>query len=90
MMPGRLLVKRKETTKSLGGILLPEAQKERVGQVVAIGGPLIKDNGTKLPVPVEVGDWVMFKEIGDIRLQVEGVEYLHLTFPDLLITVAND
>ena len=87
MMPGRLLVKRKETIKSIGGIILPSAQKERVGQVVAIGGPLVKDSGMTLPVPVEVGDWVMFNEIGDVRLEVDGEEYLHLTFPDLLIVV---
>jgi len=66
---------------------LPEPQRSPYGRVVSIGGTLTLDDGKKLPPPVKVGDWVMFKEIGNTALEIDGEEYLHLTFPDLLLVI---
>lgn len=86
MMPGRLLVKQKKVNE-INGIYLPEEQSSPYGRVVSIGGTLTLDNGKKLIPPVKVGDWVMFKEIGDVYLEIDGEEYVHLTFPDLLLVI---
>ena len=59
----RVVVRRTEATeKTAGGILLPDAAKEKPqkGTVLAVGpGRMLKD-GTRRPLQVKVGDVVLF------------------------------
>jgi co-chaperonin GroES (HSP10) len=58
----RVLVEQLEN-RSVGNIQLPENAKESVFcrfKVVAVGEPRIAANGREVPIPVKVGDEVMF------------------------------
>jgi len=59
----RVLVKRLESeSKSAGGIIIPDAAKERAqtGEVIAVGAGRIDANGNVVPMHVKVGDIVYF------------------------------
>ena len=64
---GRVLVKPSEKEqKSSGGIILPDTAQKRPqeGQVVAVGEGKVSDTGEVLPIPVKVGDIVIYPEYG--------------------------
>jgi len=76
---------KKETTTS--GIVLPDTAdqgKTEQGEVVAVGPGRVLDNGTRLEMPVKVGDKVVFKKYAPEEIKVDGVEYFVLAEHDLL------
>jgi len=82
----RIIVRRKDRAeKSPGGILLPDAAREKPsrGEVLAVGpGAWNKDHTARVPMSVKVGDIVVFskwsgadhdyKEMGDIAILGES------------------
>lgn len=64
--------------KSPGGIILPDTAKERPqeGKVLAVGPGALNDKGERSPMPVEVGDVVIFTEYGGTEIKVDGKKYL--------------
>ena len=64
-------------TKS--GIVLPDsAEKERPvkGKIVAAGPGKANDKGEIRPMPVKVGDTVLFKKYGPDEVEIDGKKYL--------------
>jgi chaperonin GroES len=75
----------KQTTKS--GIVLPDtASKERPmeGTILAIGEGRLDDHGQRIPVPVAVGDTVLFAQYGGTEYKVDDTSYLILAAKDIL------
>eukprot|EP01068_Selenidium_serpulae_P011363 Selendium_serpulae@DN5645_c0_g2_i5.p1 len=66
---GFVLVEQKEWVKeSAGGVLLaPQSKKEQcIGKVLAVGeGAISQQTGYRVPMPVTVGDWVLFSPHSD-------------------------
>ncbi len=60
----RVIVKRKDETKSAGGIVLTgsAAAKSTRGEVLAVGNGRILENGEVKPLDVKVGDIVIFND----------------------------
>ena len=60
----RVLVERIEETdeKSAGGIIIPDAAKEKgqTGRVIAVGKGKLTPEGTVIPCAVKVGDIIFF------------------------------
>lgn len=59
----RVLLQRIEVdTKTPGGIIIPDAAKEKAqtGKVVAVGSGRVTQDGTVIPMQVRVGDVVYF------------------------------
>lgn len=83
----RVVVRRKEEEKTTaGGIVLPGSAKEKPnqGEVVAVGGGRILDNGDLRPVDVKVGDTVVFgKYAGTDTIEVDGEELIILGESDI-------
>ncbi len=83
----RVVVRRKEEEQTTpGGIVLPGSAKEKPnqGEVVAIGGGRILDNGDLRPVDVKVGDKVVFgKYAGTDTIEIEGEELIILSESDI-------
>ncbi|MFH1255453.1 MAG: co-chaperone GroES [bacterium] len=74
-----------EITKS--GIVLPDTidkEKPEKGEVVAVGGGKMLDNGQRAPMSVKIGDKVMFKKYSPDEIKVDGVEYLIISESDIL------
>lgn len=83
ILPARKVVLIKPTsvsTSSRSGIEYTTEKKQETGVIVAIGEG-------KLPVKFKIGDIVAYRRFGEDKLIVEGVEYLFITFADILGTI---
>lgn len=70
-----------------GGLVLPSAASDKPSQgvVVAVGPGRYSPAGTKEPMPVAVGDHVMWKdEFGVERVDVDGQQLLALRVPSVV------
>jgi len=86
----RVLIKaleREEKTKS--GIVLPDTAKEKPqeGRVIAIGSGKMLDNGTKVPLEVQVGQKVIFSKYAGTEVKIDGEEMMILNERDVLAIV---
>ena len=86
----RVLIKaleREEKTKS--GIVLPDTAKEKPqeGKVLAVGSGKVLDNGTKVPLEVQVGQKVIFSKYAGTEVKVDGEEMMILNERDILAIV---
>jgi chaperonin GroES len=83
----RIIVKRlEEEEKTKGGIIIPDTAKEKPmeGKVVAVGNGRIRDDGTKIPMDVKVGDRVLFSKYAGTDVKIEGEEYMIMREDDIL------
>jgi chaperonin GroES len=82
----RILIKRiEEEEKTKGGIIIPDAAKEKPqeGKVVAVGGGKTLDNGTKVPLTVKVGDKILFGKYSGTEVKIDGEEHLIMREDDV-------
>lgn len=72
------LIEQEQVTPT--GIVLPDTAKEKPskGRVEAVGPGKYSDKGDLIPVPVKVGDVVVFAKYSGTELKLEGDEYLVL------------
>ena len=82
----RLVVQRQEAQTTKGGIILPDAAKEkpRQGEVMAVGPGKANDKGLTQPLGVKVGDRVLFSAYSGTEYKADDVEYLILSEDDVL------
>lgn len=81
-------LKEDEVTKS--GIILPdtvEKEKSEKGEVVAVGVGRLLDNGIRAPMPVKVGDKILFKKYSPDEIKIEKETYLILEERDILAII---
>lgn len=74
----RVVVKPQDAEeKTAGGIVLPEAAKEKplMGKIIAIGSGKLLDNGTRAKMSVKKGDVVLYGKYGGSDVEVDGTEY---------------
>jgi chaperonin GroES len=81
-------VEREERTKS--GIVLPDTAKEKPqeGIVEAVGSGRLLDNGTKVPMELQVGDKILYAKYAGNEFKVDEIEYLIISEKDVLAVVA--
>ena len=79
-----------EQTKS--GLFIPETAKEKPqrGEVIAVGDGKMKDDGTRIPIDVKVGDVVIFSKYGGSEVKIDNVEYKILDAERDIIAVIVD
>ena len=82
-------VEREEKTKS--GIVLPDTAKEKPqeGIVEAAGSGRILENGTKVPMELQVGDRVLYAKYAGNEFKLEEVDYLIISEKDVLAVVGK-
>lgn len=63
--------------KTQSGLFIPDTAKEKPqrGEVVAVGDGKLKDDGTRVPIDVKVGDVVIFSKYGGSEVKIDNVEY---------------
>ena len=83
-------VEREERTKS--GIVLPDTAKEKPqeGIVEAVGSGRLLDNGTKVPMELQVGDKILYAKYAGNEFKVDEIEYLIISEKDVLAIVASN
>jgi chaperonin GroES len=83
----RILVRRLEKEDvTKGGIIIPDAAKEKPqeGKVIAVGPRKVTDDGKLQPMPVEVGDKILFGKYSGSEAKLDKEEYLVLREEDVL------
>ena len=76
-----------QTTKSAGGIIIPDTvNKERgeQGKVVAVGVGKRADDGKLIPLAVKRGDKIIFSKYGPDEIKVDGKEYFIISESNIL------
>ena len=78
-----------EEEKTVGGLVLASAAKEKpqTAKVVAVGEGNVLENGQKSPMPVAVGDMVMFEKYAGTEVKYEGNQYLIIAAKDIMAIV---
>jgi len=83
----RLVVKRIEEQEQVqGGIIIPDSAKEKPqeGEVVAAGKGKRLEDGTLIPLEVQVGDRILFGKYSGSDIKIDGEEYLILREDEVL------
>ena len=87
----RLLVRRiEENETAKGGIIIPDTAKEKPqkGEVLAVGNGKILDDGTKIPLDVQVGNKILFGKYTGTDIKIDGEEVLILREDEVLAVLA--
>ena len=82
----RVVIKRMEEEKlSAGGIVIPDSATEKPikGEVIAVGGGKVLDNGQLRTPQVKVGDKVLFGKYSGTEVKLDGAELLVVKEDDL-------
>lgn len=83
----RVLIKRlEETTKTAGGIIIPDTAKEKPseGLVEAVGNGFRAEDGKIVPMSVKVGDKVLFGKWSGSEVKMNGEERLIIKESEIL------
>ena len=82
----RVIIKTDEVeTTTASGLYIAKETKEKpqTGEVVAVGEGKLDKNGNLVPVPVKVGDRVVFGKFGGTEVELDGQDYLIMRSEDL-------
>jgi chaperonin GroES len=88
----RVVVKRESgEEKTAGGILLPDAAKEKPsrGKVVSVGNGKLLDDGTRGKLQVKAGDRVLFSSWAGETFKVGDEELLLMREEDILAVLED-
>jgi len=83
----RILIRRVgEEEKTKGGIIIPDAAKEKPmqGKVIAVGKGSIDKNGKLIPLEVKEGDTVLLGKYAGTEIKIEGEEHVIVREDDIL------
>ena len=86
----KILLKRFEAEeKTAGGILLPDAAKEKPkeGKIIALGDGKLLDSGKRAKFQVKKGDKVVFTSYAGTEIDIDGEEYLLMSEDDILAII---
>jgi len=88
----RIVVKRiEEEEKTKGGIIIPDAAKEKPqqGRVVAVGDGKVLESGQKSPLSVKVKDKILFGKYSGTEIKIDGEEHLIMREDDVLAIIKD-
>ena len=83
----RILIKRLgEEEKTKGGIVIPDAAKEKPmqGKVLAVGKGKVNEDGELIPLEITEGDMVLFDRYAGTEIKIEGEDQLIVREDDIL------
>jgi len=86
----KVLVERVEAeNKTAGGIVLPDAAKEKPqrGKIVSVGEGKILDDGTRKKMQVKKGDLVLFTSYAGTEVKIDGKEHLIMDESDIMAVI---
>ncbi|HZG94266.1 MAG TPA: co-chaperone GroES [Mycobacteriales bacterium] len=85
----RIVVQANEAeTTTASGLVIPDTAKEKPqeGTVIAVG-PGRFENGTRLPLDIQVGDTVIYSKYGGTEVKYNTEDYLVLSSRDVLAVI---
>ena len=87
----KVLVRRVEAeSKTAGGIVLPDAAKEKPkrGKIISVGQGKLLDDGTRAKLQVKKGDEVLFSSYAGTEITVDTKEMMIMSEDDILAIIA--
>jgi len=88
----KVLVQRLEAkNKTAGGIVLPDAAKEKPqrGKIISVGQGKLLDDGSRRQVQVKKGDVVLFTSYAGTEVKVGGKEYLIMDEENIMAVIED-
>ena len=78
-----------EDEVSKGGIIIPDAAKEKPleGKVIAVGTGKLDDDGKAIPFNVKKGDKILMPKYGGTEIKIDGKEYQIMHEDDILAVI---
>ena len=86
----KVLVQRLDAeNKTAGGIVLPDAAKEKPqkGKVISAGEGRVLDDGKLQKMQVKKGDVVLFTSYAGTEVKIDGKEYLIMSESDIMAVI---
>jgi chaperonin GroES len=86
----RILVQRlEEGEQKVGGIIIPDAAKEKPqrGEVIAAGAGKVNDDGKRQPLDVKAGDRILFGKYAGQEIKLDGTDYLIVREEEVLAVI---
>jgi len=86
----KVLVERVEAeAKTAGGIVLPDAAKEKPqkGKVISVGEGRVLEDGTRRELQIKKGDLVLFTSYAGTEIKLDGKEYLIMDESDIMAVI---
>ena len=86
----RILVKQlAEEEKTKGGIIIPDAAKEKPhqGKVVAVGKGKKLEDGSVRPLDIKEGDTVLFEKYAGSMIKIGSEEYMIMREEEILAVI---
>ncbi len=84
----RLIIKRIEDTNNQtpGGLYIPDnaREKSQQGEVIAAGQGKIREDGTRQPIDVKVGDVVLFGKYSGSETKIDDEEFIIMKEDEIL------
>jgi len=83
----RVLVRRlQESEERVGSIIIPDSAKEKPqqGEVIAVGGGKLLENGERASLDVKAGDRILFGKYSGSDIKIEGEEYMIMREDEIL------
>ena len=83
----RVVIKQSQAEeKSAGGIILPDAAKEKPqrGKIIAVGPGKMLENGKRGEINVKKGDDVLYAKYSGNEIEIDGETYVILHEGDIL------
>ena len=83
----RVLIRRVEQEeKTSGGIIIPDTAKEKPmeGEVIAVGGGAVKEDGSVRPLDVKAGDRVLFAKWAGTEVKIDGEDLVIMRESDIM------
>jgi len=81
-----VVIRMEEEEKTAGGIIIPDAAKEKPqqGKVIAVGPGKVDENGRLIPMAVKKNDKVLFGKYAGTEIKIDGVEHTIMKEDDIL------
>jgi chaperonin GroES len=78
-----------EGEQHVGGIIIPDAAKEKPqqGTVIAAGNEKVTDDRKRIPLDVKAGDRILFGKFAGQEITLDGEEYLIMKEDDVLAVI---
>jgi chaperonin GroES len=86
----RVVVKPLEDAEQMrGGLYIPDTAKEKPqqGEIVAVGGGKVTDDGKRIEMEVKVGDRVLYGKYSGTEVTLDNEQYLILREADVLAII---
>ena len=86
----RILVQRlEEGEQSVGGIIIPDAAKEKPqrGTVIAAGDGKTNNVGKRVALDLKKGDTILFGKYAGQEIKLDGIDYLIMKEDDVLAAI---